>query len=177
MISPQIVFHFLSVHQIKTTEILRINVICLLALFQRVRVDLWGRNFLELKADFVVPCRFIDICTKPNDGLKNMQLLLLIKQLPLFNNVLGRLVVGEEIFLIDGCQIRIVKMIRDLLLVYYFLSLLFFKLVLCQLFSGILASLWLLALLFNVLLFVHDYKIWLILIVKKWKSKTSICCP
>lgn len=62
-----------------------------------------------------------------------MQFLLLVQQLPLLYLILRRLVVREEVFLVDRCEVRVVEVVGYLLLVDDFLALLLDELVVLQL--------------------------------------------
>jgi hypothetical protein len=109
------------------------DVFRLLALLQWVWLHLPLRHLPEFQADLVEACRLVDIGPQPNDGLEYVQLLLLEQELSLLDLVLGRLVIGEEVLLIDGGKVGVIEVVRDFLLVDHILPLLLLELVLLKL--------------------------------------------
>ncbi len=122
ILATHIVLHLLHVHQEHTTEITRINVLQMLLLLrsvllvQRTRHHRSTRHRFEFQRNTVIPRRLVYILTQSHYRLKYMQKLLLTQQLPLLYPILRRLIIRQKIFLIYRRQIRIVKMVGNLLL-------------------------------------------------------------
>jgi hypothetical protein len=109
------------------------DVLCLFGLLERQRFDLLCGYLLEFQLDLVVSSRLVDINPQADNRLEDVQFLLFVQELALLDLVLGGFVIGHEIFLIDGGQVRIIEVIGDLLFIDDLLALLGLYLVLLKL--------------------------------------------
>ena len=132
MLLAQVVFNLFCVHPVETAEVIRVDVFRDLAFFERVGLHLVCWHCLVLEFYLIVSGWLIDIDSQPHDGLEDVQLLLLVQQFTFLNLVLGRFVVGEEIFLVDGCEVRVIEVVGYLLLIDDLFALLLYELVVLQ---------------------------------------------